>query len=193
MLKLNFKHRIKYLLNANITYSFCTIKPDNKFKSELDKVASAGKLKIYQSRSLNDENKTIYRVSLVMGLVSSSVVLFTTVPWALKFLNIVVFVPCFLIQLDYLLGNIKFIKAIKLLPNNQIEILDIKDKSEVMNISDLKNAKDDARFPQRDKFNYSLFYIFTNSKNNYLYHVNRDAIIPNQELFEQIVNGKKLI
>jgi hypothetical protein len=166
---------------------------ENKFKSELDKVNLSGKLKIYEIRNYKDEHKSILRMSLLMGFISGSVIVFTSVPWFLKFINLIVFVPCVLIQVDHLLGSVVIIKTIHLLPNNQIEITDANGKIEIVDISNIKNAKDDERFPQRNNFNYVLFDIFTNAKTNRVYHLSKDSVVLNKDLIDNILEGKKLI
>jgi hypothetical protein len=164
----------------------------NQFKEELDKLKTTGKLKIYQNRTPQSDNKIILKISMVMGLISGSVILFTSVSWALKLLNSVIFIPCCLIQLDNLLGDIVFIKTIHLLPNDQIEITDMEGKSEIIDLKDIQNSKDDVRFPQRKNFNYQLFDIFTSLKTRKLYHLHKDAEILNTQLLNFIINGKKI-
>ena len=127
-----------------------------------------------------------------MGIVSGTVVFYSNLPFLLKLMNLLVFIPCILIQLENILNKTIMIKNIYLLPNNQIQILTVKNKNEILDLVTLKDARNDQRFPQKNEFNYELFIIFTSSNNKKLYHINKKGIY-NKELLEYIINGNKLL
>ena len=157
----------------------------------ISKLIKEGSVTIYMSRYPFKVEKFLSTTSIIMVLISGTTIL-TTTSYFLKLINlIVVFIPCLGIFIEYMIGQIRYIKNIKLLPENKIELKTIFDKKEVLSITDLKKIEDDQRFSNKEKkFNNFDYILFTNKNNTAIYHIHRDAIFLNEDIFYDIIEGK---
>jgi hypothetical protein len=159
-----------------------------------EKLRKEGGVKLYDTKYTFNSEKLMIHSSAIFLLISSSAVVFTNLPILAKMINaVVVLIPSMYIITEYLLNNTRFVKAIKILPGNKIEVHDMWNKKEVIEIRDLNKAINDPRVEkQKNYLNHQVFIIFTNKKNKALYHVPRDGVFLNEEVFHNILEGREL-
>lgn len=180
---------------SKVSLSYFTTSDSKKvgLKEIKEKLEKEGSLKIYDSTYTFSSEKLLIQGSAIFSLIFSSTVLFSNISLWLKIINIIFLAPCVLIQIEYFLDKTRFIKIIKLLPNNKLLLINIWGKNEKVEISDMNKATNDPRVEkQREMLNHQNFIILTNKKNSALYHVPRDGIFLDEELFHTIVEGKTI-
>ena len=160
-----------------------------------EKLYKEGAVKIYDSKYTFNSEKLLLHSSVIFLIISSTTIFFTEVSLVLKIINFVfLFTPSLLVQIERFLNNTRFVKMIQLLPENKIRVHKVFGKKEEINIEDLIKAENDKRIEEQVKYlNNETFIIFTNKKNTALYHVPRDGIFLNEDLFHNILEGTKLV
>lgn len=149
-------------------------------------------VKIYESKYNFLSEKLLTNCAFVFSLISSSVLILFSLPIWIKITNAILLAPCILIIYESFKGATKFVKIIQLKADNKIIIYDMYSRREEIAIEDLNKALADPRVVDKDRLNHELFDIFTNKKNDRIYHAPRDAMYLNENLFHNVIEGKTL-
>jgi len=193
---INFTHfKTKLLFRDWSKFNFSKTTDSSKNLNEIkEKLKKEGIVKIYDSKYQFNSEKLMIHGSLVFLIISSSTIVFTNVSIWLKLINtFFLFIPSFLIQLEYFINNTRFINSLELLPNNKIQLTDMWGGKEIIEIKNLSKASDDPRIKSYNQsFNNQTFIIFTNKENKALYHSPRDGVYWDEGLFHDIIEGKQL-
>jgi hypothetical protein len=187
-------YRHRHLMYRYTLYPFSTM--DSKVKELKEKLSKDGALKLYDSQYTFSSEKLITYTSFCAGLITGTTIFFTQLPLYFKVINSFVFIPCLMVQIELLIGNTRFIKTIKLIQSKgeetKLELWSMWGKKEVLEIRDLMKASQDQRVKQSEKLNNEIFIIFTNKNNRALYHVPRDGLFYDENIFHNIIEGRTL-
>lgn len=184
--KMKVKTLSKYLVYQNRFY-FCNQKVSKN--DIIMKLNKEGHIQIYLSKYPYNVEKFLFTSSIIFFIISGTTII-TSSSYIWKLINIfIVFVPSLFILIEYYANQIRYIRGVKLLPDNKIELKTIFGKNEILSIGDLNRIDDDKRYRKND-FNYRDFIIFTNKKDTPLYHLHRNAIFLNEDIFYDILDGK---
>jgi hypothetical protein len=159
-----------------------------------EKLQKQGELKLYESKYSFTSEKLLAHSSIIFLIISSSTIFFSQVSTFMKIINFVfLFTPSLLIQIERFINNTRFVETIFILPDGKVKVVNMWGKSEVIPVEDLNTSELDPRVQKQKKhLNNETFIIFTNKNNAALYHVAREGVFLDEDLFYQTLEGKKL-
>lgn len=159
-----------------------------------EKLQRQGHLKLYESKYSFTSEKLIAHSSLIFLTISTSTIFFSQISFFMKIINFVfLFTPSLLIQIERFINHTRFIQTVSILPEGKVKVVNMWGKSEIIAVEDLNTSELDPRVEKQKKhLNNETFIIFTNKNNRALYHVPREGVFLDEDLFYQIIEGKKL-
>lgn len=195
-LKLNQLHHFR----LGCISQFCTINSkgeSSSSKSYKDIIANLEKsqvpVKVFESLYSFKYEKLFVHASIIFSFISGSVIFGTNIMLIFKFLNLILFVPSVLAVVDRLIGHSFFVTKLTLISTTEVEFVNCYKKKLKAKIEDIVPLEANNEITSKEKFNHELFRIITIKNRSNFFYLPRSNSVLCEPLFEDILNGNKLI
>jgi hypothetical protein len=180
-------------LQKNYAFSFLNYSKNyfsNYSVSDIKKKLEKEKeVKLYDTNYSFKSEKLAVRASPIIAIITGSAIFLSNLSFWKKVINLPIFAIAGLMTLESLINNTVFIRSMKILDKKRVEVENMWGRKEIIKIVDLKKVENDSRVKQYEKLNNEMFIIVTNLKNKKVYHIPREGVFANEDLFYKIIDG----